>query len=94
MGVENYLRFEVSKALQLVQKAQTAQARYQDVSQKERLLSVLNVTVIPHESDPTAFLIDVTVQSTSRKPISLSIVYTAPSAVALAGSNGLSLGVK
>lgn len=94
MGVENYLRYEVSKALQLVQKAQTAQARYQDVSQKERLLSVLNVTVIPHESDPTAFLIDVTVQSTSRKPISLSIVYTAPSAVALAGSNGLSLGVK
>jgi hypothetical protein len=94
MGIGNFLRFEVDRTLKLVQKAQTAQARYQTISFEERLLNVLNIAVIQHESDPTAFLIDVTVQSASQKPISLSIVYTAPSAVALAGSNGLSLGVK
>jgi len=94
MGIQNFLRFEINDALKLVQSAQTAQGKYQTVTQKERLLNVTNVTVIPHESDPTAFLIELTVQNASLQPISLSIVYTAPSAVALAGSNGLSLGVR
>lgn len=93
-GVQNFLRAEINTALKLLQKQQTAQSKYQEVSPSERLLQVLNVTVIPHENDPTAFLIDLTVMNASQKPVTLSIVYSAPSAVALAGSNGLSLGVK
>ena len=94
MGIQNFLRFEINDALKIIQKAQTAQSSYQEVTLRERLLNVLNVTVIPHEKDPTAFLIDLTVQNASQQPVSLSIVYTAPSAIALAGSNGLSLGAR
>ena len=94
MGMQAYLTREVSSAFALVQKAQNAQAKYQQTSQRERFAGLLGVTVIPHEDDPTAFLIDVTVQSATAMPISLSIVYTAPSAVALAGTNGRSLGVR
>ncbi|MDP6495908.1 MAG: hypothetical protein QGI09_10950, partial [Dehalococcoidia bacterium] len=50
-----------------------------------------SVDVVEGE-DPTTFLVNVLVQNASATPIKLSIVYTAPGATALGGSNGLMLG--
>ena len=52
------------------------------------------VDVTQSADDPTVFLVDVTVSNASAKPIRVSIVYTAPGAVARAGTNGLSLGTQ
>lgn len=93
-GLQNAIKQEISSALRLYQQNQQAQANYQTVSPKERLFALQSVEVYPHESDPTAFLAEVVVVNASQTPISLSIVYTAPSAVALAGTNGKSLGLR
>lgn len=93
-GLQNSIKQEISAALQRYQQSQRAQSNYQTVSSKERLFSLQSVVVYPHESDPTAFLAEVVVLNASQTPISLSIVYTAPSAVALAGTNGKSLGIR
>ena len=94
IGLQNSIKQEISASLQRYQQGQLAQAKYQTVSSKERLFALLRVEVFPHESDPTAFLAEVVVQNASQDPIALSIVYTAPSAIALAGSNGKSLGIR
>jgi len=85
---------DVQTALVMMQAYQKAQARFQEVSAKERLYAILSVNVLPHDTDPTAFLIDVVVSNASGEPINLSIVFTVPGAVALAGSNGLTLGLE
>jgi hypothetical protein len=92
MGVSSVLSEDVRKALANLQSLQTEQAKYQQVTFKERLYAVLGVQVRRHQQDPSTFLIDVTVQNASATPISLNIVYTVPEVVALMGSNGLLLG--
>ena len=94
IGLQNSIKQEISASLQRFQQGQLAQAKFQTVSSKERLFALQSVVVYPHESDPTAFLAEVVVANASQEPISLSIVYTAPSAIALAGSNGKSLGIR
>lgn len=94
LGMQNVVKQEVSNALRTVQNAQTAQSKYQRVSSKEKLFSLQSVVVSPHQSDPTAYLVDVVVTNASQQPVSISIAYTSPGAVALAGSNGRSLGIK
>lgn len=91
-GVSMLISEDVRNALSRFQSQQVQQGKYQQVTLKEQLYSILNVQVVPHKQDPTTFLIDVTVRNASGEPITLSIVYTAPSAVALMGSNGLMLG--
>ena len=93
-GVSMLLSEDVRKALSKYQSLQVEQGKYQKVTLKEQLYSILNVQVAPHKQDPTTYLIDVTVQNASGKPVALSIVYTAPSAVSLMGSNGLMLGTQ
>lgn len=85
------LREDVINALNSMQSLQSGQRRYQQVSDKERLYRILNVDVNPGE-DPTTFLISVVVSNGTGQPVSVNITYTAPGAVALAGSNGQSLG--
>ena len=92
MGVSSVLTEDIRQALGRLQALQTEQAKYQPVSFKERLYSVLGVDVKRHQQDPTTFLIDVTVQNAASTPITLSIVYTVPEVVALMSSNGLMLG--
>lgn len=94
LGLQNAIKQEISSALQTFQQGQLAQAKYQTVSSKERLFSLSSVEVYPHETDPTAFLAEVVIVNASQEPISLSVIYTAPSAIALAGSNGKSLGIR
>lgn len=92
-GVLLQIQEDVRAALQNVRVVQSKQQQYQIVTDKERLYAILAANVRPG-NDPTAVLVNVTVQNASAEPISLSIVFTVPGAVALAGSNGLSLGVE
>lgn len=93
-GVASVLSEDVRRSLAQVQAYQTQQARYQQVTFKERLYSVLSVDVKRHAQDPSTFMIEVTVQNASGKPIELNIVFTVPEVVALMGSNGLMLGTE
>jgi len=83
---------EVRAALNLLSASQSKQLKWQAVSAKERLYAVRSVNVTQDANDPTVFNVDVVASNASNDPISVSIVYTAPGAVALTGSNGLSLG--
>lgn len=87
------LREDVIIALKKMQTLQTQQVKYQKVTPKERLAAVLSVEVLPHKSDPTVFLVDVVVSNNTGQPVKLSVVFSVPGAVALAGSNNLSLGL-
>jgi hypothetical protein len=87
------VREDVLSALNSVQVLQSGQRKFQQVSDRERLYRILNVDVTPG-GDPTTFLVSVSVTNGSGKPVSIKITYTAPGAVALSGSNGLSLGAQ
>ncbi len=87
------IREDVLGALTRLQSLQTQQVRYQPVSPRERLASIVSVEVLPHQSDPTAFLIDVVISNASGQPVTISVVFAVPGAAALAGSNNLSLGL-
>lgn len=87
------IREDVIQALNSVQTLQSGQRRFQQVTDKERLYRVEDVSVTPSATDPTVFTVGVTVRNGSNRPVSLNIVYSAPGAIALAGSNGQSLGV-
>ena len=85
---------DVRAALSLVLSSQAQQIRFQQVTAKERLYAIRSVDVTQSADDPTMFKVDVTVSNASNEPISVSVVYTAPGAVALRGTNGLSLGLR
>jgi hypothetical protein len=87
------LEQDVMEALKQVLSVQRKQARFQQVTDSERLYQISSVNIRPSPTDPTTFQIAVVVRNGSNRPVSLNIVYSAPGAVALAGSNGLSLGV-
>jgi len=93
-GVATLITEDVRKALSKYQALQTEQAKFQEVTYKERLYAVMSVEVYPHQQDQTTFMINVTVRNASSDPIHLSIVYTVPSVVALMGSIGLMLGTE
>lgn len=86
------LQEDVRAALLRVQKVQNEQAKYQPVTAKERFYTLKNVQVTPGD-DPTTALVQVTVMNAALEPVNLSIVFSVPGAVALAGSNGKTLGL-
>ena len=94
MGVSSVLSEDIRQSLTRMQSLQTEQAKYQEVTFKERLYSILGVNVRRHQQDATTFMIDVTVQNASSTPISLNIVFSVPEVVALMGTNGLMLGTE
>lgn len=85
---------EVRMALSHFQKVQQEQGKFQQVTLKERMYQVLGAQVLPHQQDPTTFLINVAVQNAASEPIALSVVFTVPGVVAVMGSNGLTLGLE
>lgn len=93
-GIASVISEDVRRALAQMQALQTQQAKYQQVSYKERLYQVLAVNVKPHAQDPSTYLVEVVVQNASGDPIQLNIVFTVPEVVALMGSNGLMLGTE
>lgn len=90
----SFITEDIRRSLVQFQKLQRDQAKYQVVTSKEQLYSILDVSVRPHAQNPSTFLVDVTIQNASREPINLSVVFTVPSVVALMGSNGLYLGLE
>jgi hypothetical protein len=86
------IRQGIQQALATFQNLQAQQSKYQRITPKERLYSVDNIGVRQSPSDPTVFLVDVTVRNYAQTPVEISIVYTAPGAYALPGTNRLSLG--
>lgn len=88
-AVQEDVIFALNKVIDL----QGGQRQFQQVTNRERLYRVEDVSVKASATDPTTFIVGVTVTNGSNKPVSLNIVYSAPGAVALAGSNGKSLGV-
>lgn len=92
-AVAALVKDDVVQALNRMQTAQETQARYQQVTPKERLYRVASVDVKPHVDDPTAYLVDVVAYNASGDPVSVTVVFTVPGAAALMGSNGLSLGL-
>jgi len=83
---------EVRRALKTFQKIQAEQAKYQQVTFKERLYEVVTVRTTSDKNNPTMYVVDVVLRNASSDPVSISIVYTVPGVVALPGTNGLSLG--
>jgi hypothetical protein len=86
------IRQSIQQALSTFQNLQNQQSKYQRISPKERLYSVDNIGVRQSPSDPTVFLVDVTVRNYAFTAVNITIVYTAPGAYALPGTNRLSLG--
>jgi phage baseplate assembly protein W len=84
---------DVRSALGRMQTLQKGQAKYQQVTLKERLHTIMSVEVMRHRQDPTVFMVDVVVSNGTGSPINLSVVFSVPGAVALAGTNNLSLGL-
>lgn len=91
-GVATLINEDVRRALTKLQEMQREQTKFQQVTFKERLFSIISVNTQPHVQDPTTFLVDVVLQNASSEQISLNIVFTVPGVVALLGSNGLMLG--
>jgi phage baseplate assembly protein W len=84
---------DITRALAAFQQLQERQAKVQSISTKERLYTILSINSQNDPNDPTFVTVDVVVSNASGEPISLSIVFTTPGAVALAGSLGQSLGL-
>ena len=92
-GSAQAIQQTIRTALTNVQNLQASQAKFQRVSAAERLYSIDQVQATQSPVDPTAFLVNVVVRSYSGAPIpAITIVYTAPGAFAIPGTNGLSAG--
>lgn len=92
-AVAQQLREDTISALNRMRTLQRGQARYQQVSLREQVYAINSVDVYPHNNDPTAYRVDVVLTNASGRPVVLNVVFTVPGAEALAGTNGLSLGV-
>jgi phage baseplate assembly protein W len=88
------LREDVVNCLSRVQSVQNGQRKFQQVKDRERLYRINSVSVRPSADDITTYFVEVSVTNGTGQPVALSIVYSAPGAVALAGSNGQVLGLE
>lgn len=85
---------DVSRALGIMQSLQAQQSKFQVVSRDERLYTVASVKVTPNPVEATAFNVSVVLVSASNQSVEVSIVFTVPGVVALAGGNGQTLGLE
>jgi len=88
------IRQDVINSLTQVQTLQNGQRKYQQVKDRERLYRISSVTVRPSADDPTVFFVDASVTNGTGIPVQLNTVFSVPGAVALAGSNGQTLGLE
>lgn len=84
---------DVSKAMVVLARTQEQLAKYQPVTPQERLGAVLSITTTPHPQNPTVFEVVLVATTNANTPVVIRTVYAAPGTAALAGSNGLSLGL-
>lgn len=81
-------------ALRLFQRIQLLQSQLQEVTPRERLNTILSVDTTIEATDPTVFRTNVICSNASNEPVVITTVFAAPGTAALAGSNGLSLGLE
>jgi phage baseplate assembly protein W len=85
---------DVSLALDVFSRTQELQGKYQEITPRERLESVLGINTRPSPIDPTVFEVEIIASNASSQPVVITTVFAAPGTAALAGSNGLSLGLE
>lgn len=84
---------EVQQALTRFQEMQKKQSTVQTISPEERLFTLLSVNIIEDVLDPTLANVQIVAANASGRPVNLSVVFTTPGAVALAGTLGQPLGI-
>jgi phage baseplate assembly protein W len=84
---------DVITALNIFQRLQGVQGQYQEVAPRERLAQIISINTTPSDFDPTIFEVGVVASNASNVPVVVRTVFAAPGTAALAGSNGLSLGL-
>lgn len=84
---------DVVTALSVFQKLQQAAGRYQEITSRQTLASISSINTFPSEFDPTVFEVQIVASNAANVPVVISTVFAAPGTAALAGSNGLSLGL-
>jgi phage baseplate assembly protein W len=84
---------DVNTALLVYQRTQELQGRFQLVTAREKLANILSVTTLPSDLDPTVFEVEIIASNAANVPVTITTVFAAPGVGALAGSNGLSLGL-
>jgi phage baseplate assembly protein W len=85
---------DVITALAVFQRLQTFAGKYQEITPRQRLASVISINTTPSEFDPTVFEVTIVAANAANVPVVITTVYAAPGTAALAGSNGLSLGLE
>lgn len=85
---------DATAALRVFQRIQGLQSQLQEVTPREKLQTIVSVDTIVEETDPTIFRTEVIATNASNQPVVISTVFAAPGTAALAGSNGLSLGLE
>lgn len=84
---------DVITALTSFQNLQDAAGEYQEITSRQRLANIISINTFPSDIDPTVFEVQVIAANASNVPVVISTVFAAPGTAALAGSNGLSLGL-
>lgn len=85
---------DVINALTVFQRLQEFAGRYQEITARQRLANVIAINTLPSEFDPTIFEVQIIAANASNVPVVVSTVFAAPGTAALAGTNGLSLGLE
>lgn len=90
-NVAMLIKEDVRRALINMQNYQTQQSKYQRVSLKETLYSILSLNVKRHVQNVSAYQVFLTVQNASGERVDLNIFFTVPEVVSLMGRDGLIL---
>jgi phage baseplate assembly protein W len=93
-GTASAVNEDVITALAVFQRLQTFAGKYQEITPRQRLASVISINTTPSEFDPTVFEVTIIAANSANVPVVITTVYAAPGTAALAGSNGLSLGLE
>lgn len=90
-SVKSSIELDVTNALNNYMQVQKQQAKFQNISTRQRFYRIVSVIVTPDPQNPTLFRLDMTISNASNQAFPLTIVYTVGDVITLPGSNGLTL---
>lgn len=85
---------DVITALDILQRLQDAAGQLQEITARQRLATVSSINTFPSDLDPTIFEVQIVASNAANVPVTITTVFAAPGTAALAGTNGLSLGLE
>jgi hypothetical protein len=85
---------DVTTALTVLQRLQDFAGRWQEITARQRLASIVSIDTTPSPYDPTVFEVVIVAANAANVPVVISTVFAAPGTAALAGTSGLSLGLE